>query len=64
MWRSGDRPRAQPRQQAVPLALADEDRGEVADRRGLDQRQGFEQLVERAEPARADDERAGVAAQT
>ena len=48
-------------QQAVPLPVAEQDHGEVPDRRGLDQREGLEQLIERPEATRGDDEGACVA---
>jgi hypothetical protein len=56
-----ERPRSQPPDQPVPLAVAQQDHGEVADGVGLDQRQALEQLIQRAVAAGADHERAGVA---
>ena len=57
----GEHAGAQPLQQAIPLAIAEEDHREVADRRGLDQRERLEALVERPVAARRDDKSAGVA---
>ena len=47
---------AHPLEQLLPVVGAEEDDGEVEHLAGLDQRQRLEQLVERAEPAREDDE--------
>lgn len=57
----GEHAGAQPLKQAVPLAAAEQDHREVADRRGLDQREGLEQLIKRPIAARRDNEGAGVA---
>jgi len=57
----GGRALGQPPDQPLPLALSDEDRGEVADRPCLDQGQRLEQLVQRAVAPRADHEGARVA---
>ena len=50
----------QPVEEPVPVVGAEEDDGEVLDLAGLDERHGLEQLVERAEAAREDDEALGV----
>ena len=57
----GQRALAQPGEQAVPLAVAQQHDREVADRAGLDQRERLEELVERAEAAGSDHEGARVA---
>lgn len=57
----GKRPFAEPVEQTLPLALADEDRGKVTDGGCLNQRQRLEQLVHGAEAAGADDEGTCVA---
>ena len=51
----------QPVDQPAPVGRAEQHDREVADLAGLAQRRGLEQLVQRAEAAREDDERARVA---
>ena len=51
---------ADPVEQARPVGPADQHDREVADLAGLDQGQRLEQLVERAEATRQDDEAVGV----
>ena len=55
------RPGSQPVDEPLPVGAPEQDDREVADLAGLAQRGRLEQLVERAEPAREDDERARVA---
>src|SRR6266511_1313915 len=50
---------ADPREQPLPVALAEQHRGEVLDDAGLDQHQRLEQLVERSEAAWEEDEAFG-----
>ena len=55
------RPSGEPAHEPRPVGRAEQHDREVPDLAGLAQRRGLEQLVERAEPAGEDDERARVA---
>src|SRR5205814_1464013 len=52
--------RLEPADEARPIGAAEHDHRELVDLAGLDERQRLERLVERAEAARKDDERARV----
>src|SRR5688500_11081874 len=56
----GQHPSLQPPYEARPVRPAEENHRELIDLPGLDQRHRLEQLVERTETARKDDERNGV----
>ncbi len=50
----------EPVDQAGPIVPTDQDDGETGDLPGLDQGEGFEQLIQSAQAAGEDDEAAGV----